>query len=112
MDISIDPTINQKISAGTQKQDAQPRSGFKDILQQLETEKETTSTAREEFLKYMNMTPEERFFESFLKREGLSQEAFESLPPEKQEALMEKFHAQMQEQAEITFSSFTDRRTD
>ena len=43
------------------------------------------------FLDYMAKTPEERYFDSFLKSKGLTEEAFEALPAEERQALMREF---------------------
>ena len=43
------------------------------------------------FLDYMAKTPEERYFDSFLKSKGLTEEAFEALPAEEKQALMREF---------------------
>ena len=39
----------------------------------------------------MAKTPEERYFESFLKSKGMTKEEFEALPPEEQQALVTEF---------------------
>ncbi len=43
------------------------------------------------FLDYMAKTPEERYFDSFLKSKGLTEESFEALPAEERQALMREF---------------------
>ena len=57
-------------------------------------------TSAEKFLELMQMTPEERYFELFLKREGLTQEEFDALPKDEQEKLMDKFKEEMKQQIE------------
>lgn len=52
------------------------------------------------FLEYMAKSPEERFFESFLKARGMTQEEFESLPPEQQKALLKEFQEYVKQQVE------------
>jgi len=52
------------------------------------------------FQKYMEMSPEERYFEAFLKKEGLTQEQFDALPPEEKEALLDKFNDYVKQQNE------------
>ena len=52
---------------------------------------EYNSKAIQAFLDYMAKTPEERYFESFLKSKGMTKEEFEALPPEEQQALVTEF---------------------
>lgn len=57
-------------------------------------------TAVESFQEYMEQTPEERWFEKFLKEQGLTKEEFDALSPEDQQALLEKFKDYVQHQIE------------
>ena len=54
-------------------------------------DEEETSAAVRTFLEYMAKTPEERYFEAFLKSKGMTQEEFDALDPEDKEALVEEF---------------------
>ena len=56
-----------------------------------EEDEEETSAAVEKFLEYMSKTPEERYFEAFLKSKGMTQEDFDALDPEDKEALVTEF---------------------
>lgn len=60
----------------------------------------TSSKAVDDFLKYMQMTPEERMHEAMLKQLGLSEEEFQALSPEKRAALEESFAKTMQQEME------------
>lgn len=64
-------------------------------------ENTTTKSAAEEFLEYMAMTPEERYFDAFLKRHNLTQEAFDALPPEDKEDLLSEFEEELKQSAVI-----------
>jgi len=44
-----------------------------------EEDADMASTAAEKFLEYMSKTPEERYFEAFLKSKGMTQEEFDAL---------------------------------
>lgn len=58
-------------------------------------------SAREQFLEYMKMTPQERLFYAFLKnKEGLSKEEFEALPPEEQQRIKEEIQKEIKEKIE------------
>ena len=56
-----------------------------------EEDEDEQSAAVEKFLEYMSKTPEERYFEAFLKSKGMTQEDFDALSPEDQQALVEEF---------------------
>ncbi len=58
------------------------------------------SEAVKAFLDYMSKTPEERYFESFLKSKGMTKEEFEALPPEEKQALLKEFEEAVKQQAE------------
>lgn len=58
-------------------------------------------TAVEKFKDFMEKTPEEIMFESFLKRNDLTPEEFEKLSPEKKEALMTEFEEELRARAEL-----------
>jgi hypothetical protein len=49
-----------------------------------------TNGAVEEFLKFMNMTPEERMFAMILGEEGLTKEEFDALPLDQREKILQK----------------------
>lgn len=55
------------------------------------------NTAVSEFLEYMEMTPEEKYFDMFLKEEGLTQEEYEALPPEDKAEITEKIQNRIEE---------------
>ena len=57
-------------------------------------------TATEKFLELMDMSIEERYFELYLKKEGLTKEEFEALPPEEQEKIVEKFEQELRKDIE------------
>ncbi|MEC7029636.1 MAG: hypothetical protein VXW91_08145 [Pseudomonadota bacterium] len=65
-----------------------------DNAQPTEPEQSTTVT---EFLEYMEMTPEEKYFDMFLKEEGLTQEEYEALPPEDKAEITEKIQNRIEE---------------
>lgn len=50
-----------------------------------------------EFLEYMNMTPEERFYEAVLRDMGLTREALEAMPPEERAKIEEEIKEKMLE---------------
>lgn len=52
-------------------------------------------SAKDEFLEWMNMTPEERLFLSMLQKRGLTKEEFEALPPEKQKQILEEIQQEI-----------------
>ena len=55
------------------------------------------SEAEQKFLDYMNMTPEERYFELFLSQEGLTKEELEALPPEDREEILARIEDKIEE---------------
>ncbi len=55
------------------------------------------SLAVAEFLEYMEMTPEEKYFDMFLKEEGLTQEEYDALPPEDKAEITEKIQNRIEE---------------
>ncbi len=63
-----------------------------------EEESAGADATRQAFLDYIKKTPLERYFETFLKSKGMSQEAYEALPPEEKEALLEEFRELMKRQ--------------
>ncbi|WP_282610628.1 hypothetical protein [Pelagibius sp. Alg239-R121] len=65
-------------------------------------EKSTASDAVQDFLDYMSKSPEERYFEAFLKEKGLTPEQFANLPSEEKEKIMEAFEQRMEQQAMIS----------
>lgn len=56
-----------------------------------EQEENGESEAVKAFLDYMAKTPEERYFETFLKSKGMTQEEYDALPVEDKKALMKEF---------------------
>lgn len=66
------------------------------------TSSEDDSDAVKEFMDYMDKTPEERYFDLFLKQEGLTQEQFEALSPEErakiEETIQQKIRDKVKEE--------------
>lgn len=58
------------------------------------------SDAVRAFLEYMAKTPEERYFEAFLKSKGMTEEQFQALPPEEKQALMKEFEDYVKQHVE------------
>ena len=58
------------------------------------------SPAADAFLDYMAKTPEERYFEAFLKAKGMTKEKFEALPAEEQQALLQEFEEAVKQSVE------------
>jgi len=52
------------------------------------------------FLEYMAKSPEERYFEAFLRSRGMTQEDFEALPADQQKALLKEFQEYVKQQVE------------
>lgn len=64
------------------------------IAQAQDDTEETTdryAALADEFQAYMDKTPEERYFEAFLKEQGMTQEEFDALSPEDKQKLLKKF---------------------
>lgn len=53
--------------------------------------------AAEKFLEYMDMSPEERYWDAFLKKNDMTQEEYNALPPEEKQALMKEFEQEFKE---------------
>lgn len=73
------------------------------LLQSQEVTNEVTEpkSAREQFLEYMEMTPEQRLFYAFVKnKEGLSKEEFEALPSDEQERIKQEIEKEIKEKIE------------
>ncbi|GAB4394708.1 MAG: hypothetical protein Tsb0032_22360 [Kiloniellaceae bacterium] len=70
-------------------------------LAALPDEEEEQSEAVKAFLDYMSKTPEERYFEAFLKSKGMTQEEFDALPVEDKKALMKEFEEFVKQSMEI-----------
>ena len=51
----------------------------------------------EKFQDYMELTPEERMFKTFLDKEGLTEEQFNALPIKEKEKLLKKFEAYVEQ---------------
>lgn len=62
---------------------------------------ETQGNARQEFLDYMALSPEQKIREKMLREMGLSLEEYEALPPEKKELIDKQIAQQMQEEMQI-----------
>ena len=62
---------------------------------------ETQGTARQAFLDYMALSPEQKIREKMLREMGLSLEEYEALPPEKKELIDKQIAQQMKEEMEI-----------
>ena len=54
----------------------------------------------QKFMDYMNKTPEERLYEMFLKKEGLTKEQLAALPPEERAKIEEKIRKKIEEHIE------------
>lgn len=65
-----------------------------------EEEPESESAAVRAFLEYMSKTPEERYFDAFLKSKGMTQEEFDALPVEEKQALMQEFQETIKQRVE------------
>ena len=74
------------------------------------TAKPTRSDAVQEFLDYMNKTPEERLFEKYLKELGLTKEQFEALPPEERMKVEAKIREKVERDVEMALA--TSAQTD
>jgi hypothetical protein len=61
---------------------------------------ETDSPAVKAFLDYMAKSPEERYFDAFLKSKGMTEEEFQALPPEEKQALMTEFEEAVKQRVE------------
>jgi hypothetical protein len=101
------PRNAQPSATGAMLQTLQSNSAF--VAQQISQQEHRAEEAGDDssesgavtaFLEYMAKTPEERFFDSFLKSRGMTQEEFESLPPEQQKALLKEFQEFVKQQAE------------
>ncbi|WP_010489040.1 hypothetical protein [Pseudomonas sp. S9] len=62
------------------------------------------SVAREEFRKYMEMTPAEKMRDSILKELGLTEEELDAMPPEQQSAIEEKIVQRIKERSQVAIS--------
>ncbi|MBV6287986.1 hypothetical protein [Pseudomonas aegrilactucae] len=62
---------------------------------------ETQSNARQEFLDYMALSPEDKIREKMLRELGLSLEDYEALPPEKKELIDRQIARRIEEEMEI-----------
>ncbi len=58
------------------------------------------SQAVEDFLAFMEMTPEERYIAQALADKGYTQEEFDALPPEEQQKIMDEIREELQEKIE------------
>ncbi|NVZ61159.1 hypothetical protein HX867_03590 [Pseudomonas gingeri] len=65
------------------------------------------SDAMKEFKDYMSKSPVERLREQMLKEQGLTEESFNALPPEQQQAINNKIAERIKEQ----FSAQTDKNS-
>ncbi|MCG8356193.1 MAG: hypothetical protein MI920_11515 [Kiloniellales bacterium] len=86
----------------------QARSNF--LAQQMAQEEQDAiedtggSDAVKEFLDYMSKSPEERYFEAFLREKGLTPEQFAALPPEEREKILKEFEQRMEQEVAISFT--------
>ncbi len=80
------------------QQIAQESSG--EAAVEASAEDEEDSAAVKAFLDYMSKTPEERYFEAFLKSKGLTKEEFEALPPEEKQALLKELQEMVRDRTE------------
>lgn len=65
-----------------------------------EEEPDGESPAVQAFLDYMSKTPEERYFDAFLKSKGMTQEEFDALPTDEKQALMQEFQETIKQRVE------------
>lgn len=63
-----------------------------------DTMQQAKINAVEEFLEFMEMSPEERYIAQALAAKGYTQEEFEALPPEEQEELLDEIRAAYREE--------------
>ena len=63
-----------------------------------DTAQQAKTNAVEEFLEFMEMSPEERYIAQALAAKGYTQEEFEALPPEEQEELLDEIRAAYREE--------------
>lgn len=61
---------------------------------------EAKSSAVEDFLEFMEMSPEERYIAQALADKGYTQEEFDALPPEEQEKIMNEIRQEFREKIE------------
>ena len=85
---------SQTVESLQKTEQAKTAFNTQQIAQETEDETEQTTayqTAAKKFQEYMEMTPEERWFEAFLKEQKMTKEEFEALPPEEKEKLLAQF---------------------
>ncbi len=68
-----------------------------------DTQLEHQSVGKDEFLKWMKQSPEERALEAWLARHKLTLDQFKALPKEEQQALLDKFKDDMKKEQEAKY---------
>ncbi len=66
------------------------------------TTEASANDSRQQFLEYMSMTPEERYYEALLAKEGLTKEELEALPPEERMRTEEKIQQKIEEDVMVS----------
>lgn len=61
-----------------------------------EKQQQASAAARQEFLAYMEKTPEERYFEAFLTARGLTKEELDAMPPKDREKILEEIQEEIE----------------
>lgn len=98
--------IAELFSAEQLQRNEQARTAYnaQAIAQDQSTESSASASAEqtteEKFLEFMELTPEERYFDMFLKERGMTQEEFDALPPEQQEKIAEEIRQEIREKVE------------
>ncbi|MGN6115040.1 MAG: hypothetical protein ACTHN2_05925 [Nitrobacter sp.] len=62
--------------------------------------KSKSSSVEQQFLKYAEMTPAQRLFDSMLKQLGLSEDDFKAMSPQDQQKVVEKIQQMIKQQTE------------
>lgn len=79
---------------------AQAEGGDSADMAMATEEEDESNSAREEFLAWAKMDWEERFFASWLAKEGMTQEEFEALPPEEKEKILKAIREAIEKEVE------------
>jgi len=62
--------------------------------------KSKSDSVEQEFLKYAEMTPAQRLFDSMLKQLGVSEDDFKAMSPQDQQKIVEKIQQMIKQQTE------------
>jgi uncharacterized protein YoaH (UPF0181 family) len=62
--------------------------------------KNKSTSVEQQFLKYAEMTPAQRMFDSMLQQLGLSEDDFKAMSPEDQQKVVEKIQKMIKDQVE------------